>query len=120
MKAAKATTSVDRMFRAFSDRTRLRILNLLKLGEFCVCDIVSIIGVPQAKASRHLGYLRRSGLVLARKEGLWVYYELAPAQSAFHHKLLECLGCCLKDVPELAADLARAQTIRCKDRTCCP
>lgn len=120
MKSATQTTSVDRMFRAFSDRTRLRILNLLKLGEFCVCDLVSIIGIPQAKASRHLGYLRRAGLVLARKEGLWVHYQLAPAGGAFHRKMLECLNCCFQDVPELASDLERARTIKCKGSACCP
>jgi ArsR family transcriptional regulator, arsenate/arsenite/antimonite-responsive transcriptional repressor len=73
--------SVDRMFRAFSDRTRLRILHLLLPGELCVCHIVDVLDLPQPKVSRHLAYLRRTGLVLARKEGLWNYYRLAPAQS---------------------------------------
>lgn len=96
---------VDLMFRAFSDPTRLRILNLLQRGELCVCDLVRIIAVPQPKISRHLAYLRRAGLVSGRKEGLWMYYELAPAQDAFHRKLIECLECCFADVPKLARDL---------------
>ncbi|MGA2899397.1 MAG: metalloregulator ArsR/SmtB family transcription factor [Candidatus Acidiferrales bacterium] len=50
------------MFRAFSDRTRLRILHILLKGEMCVCDIVSITRVPQPRASRHLAYLLRAGL----------------------------------------------------------
>ena len=103
----KSTNNVDQLFRAFSDRTRLRILNLLLGGELCVCDIVSVLDVPQPTASRHLAYLRRAGLVQARKEGLWHYYKLAPAGSQFHRKLLECLGCCFQDVPQLANDAKR-------------
>ena len=98
---------VDVIFRAFSDRTRLRILNMLRGGELCVCDIVDVLGVPQPKASRHLAYLRRAGLVTARKEGQWAYYTLAPARTEFHKKILDCLGCCFSDVPELARDAKR-------------
>ncbi len=82
MKTSPASR-VDQMFRAFSDRTRLRILNLLRDGELCVCDLVEVLGVPQPKTSRHLAYLRRSGLVVARKEGLWNYYQLAPRGTGF-------------------------------------
>ena len=71
MKMKVATPAVDTMFRAFSDRTRLRILHMLRDGELCVCDIVDVLGVPQPKASRHLSYLRKAGLVEARKDGLW-------------------------------------------------
>ena len=103
-KATAPKSGVDVMFRAFSDRTRLRILNLLKAGELCVCDLVRVIGVPQPKVSRHLAYLRKAGLVTARREGLWMYYKLAPATGPFHRKLMECLACCFTDVPELARD----------------
>jgi len=104
MKLARPTVSADRLFKAFSDRTRLRILNLLRGGELCVCDLVRVIGAPQPKVSRHLAYLRRAGLVKSRKDGLWAYYKLSPATGAFHRKLIECLGCCFNDVPELARD----------------
>ena len=107
------------MFRAFSDRTRLRILHLLKDGELCVCDLVAVISVPQPKVSRHLAYLRRAGLVMARKEGLWMHYRLAPARNAFHQKLLDCLVCCFADVPELSADRRRLKQSRCA-AGCCP
>ena len=100
-----ARSRVDVMFRAFSDRTRLRVLHLLSgRDELCVCDLVRVLGVPQPKVSRHLAYLRKAGLVTARKEGLWTYYALAPAHTPFHRKLLDCLSCCLGDVPELARD----------------
>lgn len=107
MSSSKAQ-SVDLIFRAFSDRTRLRILNLLRgQEELCVCDIVRVLELPQAKVSRHLAYLRRARLVAARKEGLWMFYRLAEASGAFHGKMLECLACCFEDVPELAADALR-------------
>jgi len=102
-----AVHRVDLLFRAFSDRTRLRILHMLRDGELCVCHIVDVLGVPQPKASRHLAYLRKAGLVKARREGQWSYYRLAPARTAFHQKLLDCLSCCFNDVPELAKDTKR-------------
>lgn len=110
---------VDRMFRAFSDRTRLRILHLLLKGETCVGDLVKILQVPQPTASRHLAYLRRTGLVDTRKHGLWNFYRLAPARNPFHRNLLQCLKSCFRDVPEIVADSKRAIEIR-KSGGCCP
>jgi ArsR family transcriptional regulator len=109
----------DLMFRAFSDRTRLRILYLLQGGECCVGNIVDILGIEQPSASRHLAYLRRAGLVVSRKATNWVYYSLAPATAPFHQKLLECLACCFSEVPELQADQARASQVK-EEGGCCP
>ena len=69
--------SLERVLRALADATRLRILGLLLAGEVCVCDIHETLRIPQPKASRHLAYLRRAGLVEARREGLWMHYRLA-------------------------------------------
>lgn len=113
---ASFVPSVDRMFRAFADPTRLRILSLLLRGELCVCDIVNVLDVPQPTASRHLAYLRKAGLVESRREGLWMHYKLAPAGSAMHKKLIECIGCCLQDVPQLAKDAKRLG----RGAKCCP
>ena len=107
-----AKTHVDLMFRAFSDPIRLRILNLVRPGELCVCDLVEILRLPQPTISRHLSYLRRAGLVNLRQERSWNYYEIAPARSAFHRKLLDCLGSCFRGVPEMAGDAKRAQAVR--------
>lgn len=104
MKTKRPTDRVDLMFRAFSDRTRLRILNLLRSGETCVCDLVDVLDAPQPKVSRHLAYLRRAGLVVGRKDGLWMHYSLTPAKSEFHKSLLNCLACCFQSVPELKKD----------------
>ncbi|HSI34566.1 MAG TPA: metalloregulator ArsR/SmtB family transcription factor [Tepidisphaeraceae bacterium] len=124
MKLKAATDRVDVMFRAFSDRTRLRILNLLRGGETCVCDLVGVIGAPQPKVSRHLAYLRRAGLVVGRKDGLWMHYSLTPARSAFHKSLLNCLACCFRSVPELKKDAERLGRTECKTTDdaggCCP
>ncbi len=112
-------THVDLMFRAFSDPVRLRVLTLLQSGELCVCDLVEILKLPQPTISRHLSYLRRARLVAVRQEQSWNFYTLTPARSAFHTKLLECLGSCFRDVPELARDATRARAIR-KRGGCCP
>jgi ArsR family transcriptional regulator len=111
----KAAPSVEAMFRAFSDRTRLRILAMLGRGELCVCDIVGVLDVPQPKVSRHLAYLRRTGLVVARRDGLWMHYRLAPPRNALHQKLLDCVACCFDDLPQLARDAKKLS----KCRGCC-
>jgi len=113
------TSQIDRMFRAFCDGTRLRILSLLRDREMCVGDIVSSLHISQPKVSRHLGYLRKAGLVRVRKEGLWCHYSLVPAKTAFHRKLLECAVTCFQEVPEIQADNLRAGKIR-KSGGCCP
>jgi ArsR family transcriptional regulator len=119
MVATQGVSSVDRIFRAFSDRTRLRILSLLKQEELCVGDLVDLLRVPQPKVSRHLAYLRRAGLVQTRESGLWNFYRLSPAATPFHKKMIECLGACFGDVPEIARDAAKARSLK-KSGGCCP
>jgi ArsR family transcriptional regulator, arsenate/arsenite/antimonite-responsive transcriptional repressor len=69
--------AIEETYKALADRTRLRILALLVDGEVCVCDIHDTLRLPQPTASRHLAYLRRAGLVEARREGTWMHYRLA-------------------------------------------
>src|SRR3981189_3160709 len=83
--------SVERMFRALADPTRVRILHLLGEGPLCVGDLVSVLAVPQPPASRDLASLRKSGLVVDERRGQWSFYKLAQADSAFHGKLLDTL-----------------------------
>jgi ArsR family transcriptional regulator len=109
---ADKSGQIDLMFRAFCDRTRLRILSLLRNGELCVGDIVDILEVPQPRVSRHLGHLRKAGLVTARRSGLWMHYSLTKPVNAFHRKLLDCAATCFQDVPEIQADNARAAKTR--------
>jgi ArsR family transcriptional regulator len=75
VKDLEALTTV---YAALADPTRLRILSLLGDGEICVCHIHASLDVPQPTASRHLAYLRKSGLVEARRDGIWMHYRLAP------------------------------------------
>lgn len=119
MKRVSSRNGADAKFRAFSDRTRLRILHLLQAGELCVNDLVEIIDVPQPTASRHLAYLRRAELVVTRRDGQWTYYALAPARSPFQKQLLECLAKCFDEVPEIQKDAARASKLK-KTGGCCP
>ena len=107
------------MFRAFSDSTRLRILNLLRHGELCVGDLVAALAESQPKVSRHLGYLKRAGLVETRRSGKWMYYSMACSETPFHKNLLACLSSCFADVPQIRADLRRAGIVR-DSGGCCP
>jgi ArsR family transcriptional regulator len=117
--AVQRGAGVDSMFRVFADHTRLRILRLVQGGPLCVGDLVDILGAPQPTVSRHLAYLRREGFVDTRQHGLWMFYELAPAQSALHGKLLECLAVCSGLLPAVKADAVRAQRVR-RSGGCCP
>ena len=91
-----------RTLKAFADPVRLRLLNLLsgEREEVCVCHLNEALGIPQPTVSRHLAYLRKHGLVVGRKEGLWVHYRLAKPKTGLHRILLGCLGSCLGD-PEV-------------------
>ncbi|MCI1822261.1 MAG: metalloregulator ArsR/SmtB family transcription factor [Megasphaera sp.] len=64
------------ILKALSDETRLRILNLLYEKELCVCDIMETLQITQAKASRHLIYMKNAGLVQDRKQAQWAYYSI--------------------------------------------
>ena len=72
----KNEAQLELLFKALADRTRLRLLNLLAAGEVCVCFFVEVLGTNQPKISRHLAYLRRAGLVEARRDGKWMHYRL--------------------------------------------
>ena len=114
MTARRDTTKLK--FRAFADPTRLRILHLLHDHELCVGDLTQIIKVPQPTASRHLAYLRKAQLVVTRKEGLWIYYSLAPARNDVHQKLLECLDQNSEESLEWKQDDKRVEDLRKQGR----
>jgi ArsR family transcriptional regulator len=79
----------EAFFRALADPTRLRSLVLLQQeGELCVCELTHALGVVQPKVSRHLAQLRETGIVLDRRQGLWVYYRLHPDLPAWTRAVL--------------------------------
>ncbi len=105
-----------RMLKAFADPVRLRLLNLLsgEQEEVCVCHLHEALELPQPTVSRHLAYLRKHGLVVGRKEGLWVHYRLAKPRTGLHRILLGCLGTCLGDPEIFRQDQERmARKISC-------
>ena len=101
--------SMDTVFKALGDPTRLRILGLLVGGEVCVCDIHQSLGIPQPRASRHLSYLRRAGLVKTRKDGLWVHYQLAPLDDTVTRALMASVTHCLSHVEACCRDFERLE-----------
>ena len=106
---------VEDVFKALADATRLRILRLLMAGEVCVCDIHAALRIPQAKASRHLAYLRRVGLVTTRREGLWVHYSLATSRDPIVAAIRETTTHVLGHVDALKKDAERLE----KSTGCC-
>ncbi len=74
----KDLEALTQIYSALADPTRLRILALLRDGEICVCHLHASLDVPQPTASRHLAYLRKAGLVDARRDGIWMHYRLTP------------------------------------------
>lgn len=97
----------DQLFKAFADETRLRLLNLLAQRDHCVCEFQSILRVPQPKISRHLAYLRRSGLVVEERHGKMIMYSLAEPTNAIHATLLKCVRGCFQDIDFLQRDTER-------------
>ena len=85
---------LDELLRAAGDATRLRLLNLLRQGSVCVCDLQQVLGLAQPTVSRHLAVLRHAGLVTDVRSGNRVLYSLTPADSpqmkAFFEFLPQC------------------------------
>jgi len=105
--------SLDLLFRALADPTRLRLLNLIADREICVCYFVEILRISQPKVSRHLAYLRRAGIVASRREGKWMHYRLvAPGDQAAASILSETLKH-LKTKPEMRHDVSRLNSACC-------
>jgi ArsR family transcriptional regulator len=106
---------LEALLKALADATRLRILGLLASGEICVCHIHDSLKISQPKASRHLAYLRRSGLVTTRRDGLWVYYRLAPAVDPLAATIQQAVSHALTHVDAVQKDLRRLE----RETGCC-
>jgi ArsR family transcriptional regulator, arsenate/arsenite/antimonite-responsive transcriptional repressor len=98
---------LEQLFKGLADMTRLRILNLLLHGELCVCDIQFVLGSSQPNISRHLTYLRNSGLVLDRREGARIYYRLPPSDSEDRQHLFNFLQAAFRQEPGFGEDSRR-------------
>lgn len=110
---AKAHYDLERFFQALGDRTRLRLLNLMGDQELCVCYFVEILGSPQPKISRHLAYLKRAGIVSARRDGKWMHYRIVMPSHQGAAQILRQLLASLREEPSLKADRARLAKACC-------
>ena len=106
---AKRLDQMASLFQALGDPTRLRILGLLLTGEVCVCDIHESLAIAQPKASRHLAYLRKAGLVETRREGLWVHYRLATPDDPVMVAVTDAVRHALTHAGEVTTDARRLQ-----------
>jgi ArsR family transcriptional regulator, arsenate/arsenite/antimonite-responsive transcriptional repressor len=104
---------LDQLFRALADPTRLRLINLMSEQEICVCYFIEVIGAPQPKISRHLAYLRRAGLIAARREGKWMHYRLTVPRDSHAASILKSTIEALKENKEIQRDCERL------NRACC-
>src|SRR5262245_6392435 len=100
-------TKVEALLKTLADGTRLRIMALLVGGEICVCEIHDTLRLPQPTVSRHLAYLRRSGLVETRREGVWIHYRLATLDDAVMRTILDVVTHTLGHVDVVARDADR-------------
>jgi ArsR family transcriptional regulator, arsenate/arsenite/antimonite-responsive transcriptional repressor len=111
----KPLADMETLFKALADGTRLRIFGLLLTGEVCVCDIHESLKIPQSKASRHLAYLRRAGLVETRRDGLWVHYRLGNLTDPVLATIVDAIRHALTRTETLRRDAERLQ----KRTGCC-
>lgn len=109
MTTDKRLPALETLFKALADQTRLRIIGLLLSGEICVCHLHESLGVPQPTVSRHLAYLRNAGLVVGRKDGLWVHYRLAQMDDPVMQALLDAVAHALGHVTAADRDRKRLE-----------
>ncbi len=104
---------MEKLFLALSDRTRLRLLNLMGEDEVCVCFFVEVLNEPQPKISRHLACLREAGIVAARRDGKWMHYRIAQPTDPHAKNMLAELLSWLKEEKQMQADRVRLLKVCC-------
>ena len=109
----KNEAQLELLFKALADRTRLRLLNLMSAGEVCVCFFVEVLGAGQPKISRHLAYLRRAGVVAARREGKWMHYRIETPADTHAARVFAEVMVWLAEEREMQKDRARLENICC-------
>ena len=113
MAAKPSSFNMERFFQALGDNTRLRLLNLMGEQEICVCYFVEILGQGQPKISRHLAYLRRAGIVAARREGKWMHYRIVMPPNLGAVQVLRQTLAWLKEERTMQADRSRLTKACC-------
>ncbi len=113
MRTKQKAFSIERFFLALGDNTRLRLLNLIGDREVCVCYFVEILDQPQSKISRHLAYLRKAGIVTARREGKWMHYRIVMPPHIGATRVLQQTLSWLREERAMQADRARLTKACC-------
>ena len=113
MTGKSKTFDKELFFRALADRTRLRLINLMGLDEVCVCFFVEILKTNQPKISRHLAYLRRAGIVGARREGQWIHYRVVKPADPDAERILNDVIEWLANDSEMQRDRQRLAKVCC-------
>lgn len=106
-------TSIALLFKALADQTRLRLINLIGDEEICVCFFVEVLKTNQPKISRHLAYLKRAGVVAARRDGKWMHYRLVEPADPHAARIFREVRSWLSDNPAMANDRTRLRKICC-------
>jgi ArsR family transcriptional regulator len=109
----KNSYDIDLLFKALADRTRLRLISLIGDSEVCVCFFVAILKTSQPKISRHLAYLRRAGIVAARREGKWMHYRLTEPPDEHAARIFRELRASLAEHPEFQRDREKLMQVCC-------
>lgn len=104
---------MERFFVALSDKTRLRLLNLMGEDEVCVCFFVEVLDELQPKISRHLAFLRDAGLVEARRDGKWMHYRITTPPHEHAARILKDVFSWLKEDKEMQRDRVRLMKFCC-------
>src|SRR5258706_6900904 len=110
---AKKNYNIEILFKALADRTRLRLISLIADSEVCVCFFVAILKVSQPKISRHLAYMRRAGIVSARREGKWMHYRLTETPDEHAARIFRAVRAALSGHPEMQPDTAKRLQVCC-------
>jgi len=105
--------SIELLFKALADRTRLRLINLMGDTEVCVCFFVEVLRTNQPKISRHLAYLKRAGVVSARRDGKWIHYRIVEPPEPHAAKIFREVRAGLANDPAMQSDRLRLQKICC-------
>src|SRR5437764_13794512 len=113
---ASKAYSMELLFRALADRTRLRLLNLMGADEVCVCFFVEVLKMGQPKISRHLAYLRRASLVAARREGKWMHYRVSVPPDEHAARIFAEVRTWLAEEREMLRDRERLRQVCCAPR----
>ena len=113
MKSPDSLESMEKFYMALADKTRLRLLNLMRQNEVCVCFFTEVLGDSQPKISRHLAYLRNAGIVQARRDGKWVHYSIVWPEDDGERRMLETALDWLAEKEDLRLDLEKYETVCC-------